>query len=116
MVALPARHVERAHAVGAHVAEGYWRSYLRSRSNAHAAEHTGGALALGKMPGLTARLVPGMHTEPYAMARGGPAGEPEARGYPSSEARRGAACLTLLAHCSARSWEWGHGRFRRKLP
>jgi hypothetical protein len=38
VVALPAAHVERPHAVGAHVAEGHWRPGLRSWSCAHAGE------------------------------------------------------------------------------
>jgi hypothetical protein len=38
VVALPAAHVERPHAVGAHVAEGHRRSGLRSWSRAHAGE------------------------------------------------------------------------------
>jgi hypothetical protein len=42
VVALPAAHVERPHAVGAHVAEGHRRSGLRSWSRAHAGEDISG--------------------------------------------------------------------------
>jgi hypothetical protein len=38
VVTQPAAHVERPHAVGAHVAEGHWRPGLRSWSCAHAGE------------------------------------------------------------------------------
>jgi hypothetical protein len=38
MTALPARHRERPHAVGAHVAEGHGRPGLGSWSGAHAGE------------------------------------------------------------------------------
>ena len=38
---------------------------------------------LGKMPGLTARLVPGMHTEPLAMAVAAPLVRRKRWGYPN---------------------------------
>jgi len=66
VVALPAAHVERPHAVGAHVAEGHGRAGLRSWPRAHAGEDT--ASAGPKLPGsaalrrvMTAKLVSGGH-------------------------------------------------------
>jgi hypothetical protein len=80
---------------------------------------TGGRKAAGA--GLAVRLTAadqGRQTEPCAMARSGPAGEPKAaelirQGSCSKTpadwppARRGAGCLTLLAQCSSRSLGMG---------
>jgi hypothetical protein len=54
VVAQPAAHVERPHAVGAHVVEGHRRSGLGSWSCAHAGEDTASAGPSESWPGSAA--------------------------------------------------------------
>jgi hypothetical protein len=105
VVALPARHVERPHAVGAHVAEGHWVAGWGSR-------RLGGRSGAAS---LTAKLVPGRHTEHLRHAHCSPAGEPKAAGLSTHRDRAPKRMLTGLQRGAGQPASPCSGSIRRDL-